>query len=363
VTLEPSRITLARLRAGLGKAELAERLGTTARTITNYETQGAPERAAAALAEALECPQTYLHLPATEPLEEERVFFRARRRSSAAQKHMATSAGRTGVELYGLITKHFELPELSLPELDGMEPEAAAQRLRLDWDLGLSPIPNSVRLVESKGIRVLTLPDGTTDVDAFSIWEKGRPFIFLSTLKSAERSRFDLAHEIGHLVLHGSLGACAKNEHDAEKEADRFASEFLMPSLFLKSKVSRDTSVPTVLKVKEFLGVSAMAAAYALHRADRLSDWSYRQTCIELVRRGYRSGEPHGMPRETSKVFGIAFPGLRRSKGWGTEAIARQLGVWPSEIHGLTFGQALADLESNQARTPERSRARLSVVS
>lgn len=68
------------------------------------------------------------------------------------------------------------------------------------------------------------------------------------------------------------------------------------------------------------------------------------------------------MPRETSKVFGIAFRGLRRSKGWGTEAIARQLGVWPSEIHGLTFGQALADLEPNPVVVPGRSRARLSVV-
>jgi len=362
VTLEPSRITLARLRSGLGKAQLAERLGTTARTITNYETQGAPDRASAALAEALGCPQSYFHLSATEPLEEDRVFFRARRRSSAAQKHMATSAGRTGVELYGLITQHFELPKLSVPELDRMEPEAAAQRLRVEWDLGLSPVPNSVRLAESKGIRVLTLPDGTADVDAFSIWEAGRPFILLSTLKSAERSRFDLAHEIGHLVLHGSLGACDKNENDAEKEADRFASEFLMPALFLRSKVGRDASVQTVMKVKEFLGVSAMAAAYALHRVDRMSDWAYRQTCIELARRGYRSGEPNGMPRETSRVFGVAFPGLRRSKGWGTEAIAGQLGVWPSEIHGLTFGQALADMEANLVRVPERSRARLSVV-
>jgi Zn-dependent peptidase ImmA (M78 family)/DNA-binding XRE family transcriptional regulator len=363
VTLDPSRITRARLRAGLGKAQLAERLGTTARTITNYESTGAPERAAAALAEALDCPPAFLFQGVTEPLEESRVFFRARRRSSAAQKHMATSAGRTGVELYQVITQHFDLPELSLPEFNGMDPESAAQRLRVEWALGLNPIPNSVRLAESKGIRVLSLPEATSNVDAFSIWEDRRPFIFLSTLKSVERSRFDLAHEIGHLVLHAGLDTCSENENDAEKEADRFASEFLMPSLLLKSKVGRDASVATVMKIKEFLGVSAMAAAYALHRANRMSDWSYRQACIELARRGYRSGEPNGITRETSKVFSIAFPGFRRSKGWGTDAIARQLGVWPSEIHGLTFGQALADMEFNHNMIPERSQAKLSVVS
>lgn len=363
MTLEPSRITLARLRAGLGKAQLAERMGTTARTITNYETQGAPERAAPAIAAALGCAQSYLALPPAAPLEEERVFFRARRRSSAGQKHMATSAGRTGVELYRILTEHFQLPALSVPDLGGMEPAAAAQRLRVEWDLGMAPIPNAVHLAESRGIRVLSLPQGTLEVDAFSIWEETRPYVFLSTMKSAERSRFDLAHEIGHLVLHGSLNACSGSEGDAEKEADRFASEFLMPSLLLRSKVSQDPSISSIMKIKEFLGVSAMAAAYALHRTGRLSEWTYRQTCIELARRGYRSGEPGGIRRETSRVFGTVFPGLRRSKGWGTDTIARELGVWPAEINGLTFGQAIADLEPQSNRTPERSRAQLSVVS
>lgn len=363
MTLEPSRITLARLRAGLGKAQLAERLGATPRTITNYETNGAPERVACALAEALECPQAFLYLPPSLPLEEERVFFRARRRSSAGQKHMATSAGRTGVDLYGMLTEHFDLPELSVPDLGAMDPQSAAQRLRAEWDLGLAPIPNSIHLAESKGIRVLSLPQGTLDVDAFSIWEGARPYIFLSTLKSAERSRFDLAHEVGHLVLHGSLNACSNTERDAEKEADQFASEFLMPAILLRSKVAKDPSISTIMKLKEYLGVSAMAAAYSLHRIGRMSEWTYRQTCIELARLGYRTGEPGGIRRETSRVFGTAFPSLRRSKGWGTDAIARHLGVWPTEIHGLTFGQALADLEHNFSKTPERSRAQLSIVS
>lgn len=362
MTLEPSRITLARLRVGLGKAELAERLGATPRTITNYETHGAPDRAAPALAEALGCLEPYLRLPPAAPLEEDRVFFRARRRSTAAQKHQATSVGRTGVELYQLITGTFQLPGLSVPNLDGMGPEEAAQRLRIEWGLGLDPVPNSVRLAESKGARVLTLPDATADVDAFSVWEDGRPYVFLSMLKSAERSRFDLAHEIGHLVLHGTLAV--DSERDAEREADRFASELLIPTLFLRSRVGRDPSLATVLKVKQYLGVSAMAAAFALHRAGMLSEWSYRQTCTELARRGYRSREPSGMPRETSKVFETVLPALRRSKRWGTDAIASRLGVKSSEVHELTFGQALTDLEPERVAGAgsDRSRAHLSVV-
>lgn len=364
MTLEPSRIALARLRAGLSKSELAHRLQATPRTVTNYETHGAPDRAASALAQAIGCAPAFFRMPATSPFEEERVFFRARRRSSAAQKHAATSAGRIGVELYGLITEHFALPELSVPDLAGVDPLDAAQQLRAEWQLGIDPLPNSLRLAESHGARVLSLPAGTADVDAFSLWEDGRPYVFLSTMKTAERSRFDLAHEIGHLVLHAGLDASLNSERNAEQEADQFASEFLMPRILLRSQVGREPSIATVLRLKVSLGVSAMALAYALHKAGLLTDWSYRQACIELTKRGYRSGEPEGMDRETSRVFNVVLPALHKSKGWGTEEIAQRLGVPAAEVHGLTFGQALADvtLRESNTRVRDRSRAHLSLV-
>src|SRR3546814_6566541 len=44
--------------------------------------------------------------------------------------------------------------------------------------------------------------EDTKNVDAFSCWRNGQPFVFLNTFKSAERSRFDAAHELAHLVLH-----------------------------------------------------------------------------------------------------------------------------------------------------------------
>lgn len=364
MTLEPSRITLARLRAGLSKTELARRLQATSRTVTNYETDGAPDRVAPTLADALDCTPAFFRMPATAPLEEDRVFFRARRRSSASQKHAATSAGRTGVELYALITEHFVLPELTVPDLAGLDPLDAAQQVRAEWHLGIDPLPNSVRLAESHGVRVLSLPSGTADVDAFSIWEDGRPYVFLSTMKTAERSRFDLAHELGHLVMHSGLDASSDLERNAEKEADQFASELLMPRILLRARVGREPSISAVLKLKTYLGVSAMALAHALHKAGLMTDWSYRQTCIELTKRGYRSSEPEGMDRETSRVFSVILPALHKSKGWGTEEIAQCLGVPATEVHDLTFGQALANITSQQCgkASQERSRSHLSLL-
>ncbi|WOH18076.1 ImmA/IrrE family metallo-endopeptidase [Paenarthrobacter sp. GOM3] len=210
---------------------------------------------------------------------------------------------------------------------------------------------------------MLSLPEGAEEVDAFSLWEDGLPYIFLSTMKTAERSRFDLAHELGHLILHAGLDASANSERNAEKEADQFASELLMPRFVLRSSVGREPSIGSLLGLKEHLGVSAMALAYAFHKAGIYTDWSYRQMCIELTRRGYRSGEPEGMRQETSKVFGFVFPALRKSKGLSLEDVAHGIGVSTSELHGLTFGQALSAVNTTAAeQKPQRSSAHLSLV-
>src|SRR5438094_162699 len=64
------------------------------------------------------------------------------------------------------------------------------------------------------------------EVDAFSMWHGETPFVFLNTKKSCERSRFDAAHELGHLVLHRHG---VPQGQQAEAEANAFASAFLMP--------------------------------------------------------------------------------------------------------------------------------------
>ncbi|NVZ67186.1 ImmA/IrrE family metallo-endopeptidase, partial [Pseudomonas gingeri] len=95
------------------------------------------------------------------------------------------------------IEERFNLPSAGLPDLSDLGPEEAAATLRRVWGLGNAPIPNMIHLLESKGIRVFSLAEETREVDAFCTWYEGKPFIFLNTIKSAERSRFDAAHELG----------------------------------------------------------------------------------------------------------------------------------------------------------------------
>lgn len=78
-------------------------------------------------------------------------------------------------------------------------------------------------------------------IDAYSLWtDDNRPYIILGTIKkSAARRNFDLAHELGHLLLHYKVEF---NMHDRktyrayEDEANSFASEFLLPEKAFKEE-------------------------------------------------------------------------------------------------------------------------------
>jgi Zn-dependent peptidase ImmA (M78 family) len=72
------------------------------------------------------------------------------------------------------------------------------------WGLGTGPRPNLLQLCESRGIRVFALAPFADAVEAYSIWRNDIPYVFLARRKAPERLRFDLAHELGHLVLHSA---------------------------------------------------------------------------------------------------------------------------------------------------------------
>ncbi|MBB5913116.1 Zn-dependent peptidase ImmA (M78 family) [Nocardia transvalensis] len=331
------------------KTALAEAMAVTVRTINDYERKGPPASAIATLAAVLGCKPEFFDHPAVDDLSEDRVFFRARRRASATQRRAAIAAGQIGVELYAWIDKHFQLPDVYLPEVENTDPVETAASVRALWGLGERPLPNLIQLAESKGIRVLSLPRGTDLVDAFSVWSDDKPYVFLSMSKTPERSRFDLAHEIGHLVLHPGL---PEGGNAIEREADRFASALLMPPSLLRSSLPREPSVTDILEYKKYFRVSAMALNYALRDAGRLTEWGHRQNCVRLSELGYRSGEPAGMPQhETSRVFSAIF---RSREGRARIAdVAAELGLPVSELHAMTFGSTLHTVAAQSDAGPE----------
>ncbi|WP_216382140.1 helix-turn-helix domain-containing protein [Arcanobacterium phocae] len=296
------RITTARQLRQLSKTDFAGLLGVTVRTVTNYEMVGAPDNKKAIISKVLGFPEGFFFQDGLPQLEKENVEFRSFRSTPAREKHAALAHSKIGIELMNWVGSKFRLPSPNIPSLSGMEPTEAANVLRQVWGLGSKPLPNLVQLCESRGIHVLGLDKEAKSVDAVSFWHDEGAYIFLGRNKTPERTRFDLAHELGHLVLHEDHDGFSEREYEAE--ADAFASEFLLPRVAQIEYVVNNPSLAQIMKYKASFGMSAFATVRALHDSERLSDWAYRSLCVELSKRGFRTDEPGSrLSYENSKVF------------------------------------------------------------
>ncbi|MEV6946770.1 XRE family transcriptional regulator [Streptomyces sp. NPDC051172] len=359
----PSRIALARKRRGLTLAELSARAGVSLQSLSNYETGRTAPRSdtLAKIATALEFPASFFAGSALDELPCEGISWRARSKTSTRVLDAARAAGTLGAMLYDWIDERFRLPAVDVPSLGKPDPETAAGMVRTRWGLGEAPAPNMVHLLEAHGVRVFSLDPDHAEVDAFAVWRDGVPFVFLNTLKSAERGRFDAAHELGHLVMHGSEHACSGPE--AERQANEFASAFLMPRASVLGHMPSGAHLDQILRGKRIWKVSAMALTYRMHDLGLLTDWQYRSTCAELSRLGYRSDEPEGMgQRETSQVLTKVFAALR-TKHVRPSGVAAELGLTSEEMNRLLFGLTLTSLAGSGQQDTSTAKRNLSVVS
>lgn len=338
--INPSQITFARVRRRFTKAQLAKELGVTARSIQNYETGNSVPDAEtlAMIAKLLNFPQQFFFIEETMPLiQEHSASFRSLSKMTEAMKNCALSAGAIAFKINDWMESRFTLPKADLPDLSDLSPADAAAALRRIWGLGNSPIPNMIHLLESKGIRVFSLAEEAREVDAFCTWHDSKPFIFLNTMKSAERSRFDAAHELGHLVrdvysmLHGQL-----HGPEMERQADAFAAAFLMPEDSVSVSVPPAFTIAYLKKIKRYWGVSLVALAYRYHSLGKMTEWTYRNLCIEMAKNGYRTSEPDPMERESSQLLSKVLDFLQSQK-IGRAEIAKSLCVNIDEINALTF--------------------------
>ena len=333
----PSRLAVARARRGLTKRKLAEAARLSERIVAAYENpkaEAAPQPdTLERIARVLRFPVKFFERPEIDMIAPTGASFRAMSRMTAAQRGRALASGALAFELYEWLQEGFVLPEVDVPNLrPEKNPESAAQQLRIHWALGEGSVGNMIALLESKGIRVFSLAEEYAEVDAFSLWRDDQPFMFMNTFKSAEHSRFDAGHELAHLVLHrhGQPG------REAEREADAFASAFLMPANSVKNRAPRLATLDRLVAAKHEWGVSLAALVYRMHTVGMLTDWYYERLFVEIGKRGFRTSEPEPLPREFSRVLETVFEELRKD-GITRSDIAATLD-WPiAELNALIF--------------------------
>ncbi|PKQ07628.1 MAG: XRE family transcriptional regulator [Alphaproteobacteria bacterium HGW-Alphaproteobacteria-11] len=332
----PTRLSVARQRRLLNKKGFADLVGVSAHTVTRWESGMTlpSDQTVQDFSNVLKFPVGFFFGSNLEVPESGLVSFRSQKAMTAGIRDAALAAGAIGFLISDWVEKQFDLPDVDLRDLSLYEPEAAAVALRQEWGLGEQPIKNMVHLLESKGVRVLSLAENSKRVNAFSLWRDDKPYVFLNTMKTAENSRFDTAHELGHLVLHQDGMTTGRK---AEDEANQFASAFLMPKADLLAQGVRNVySLGQLIELKKRWKVSVAALNYRIHKLGFTSPWKYRDFCIQLSTL-YRNSEPDGIEREKSVVWQKVMTFLWSEKVTQFD-IAKDLDLPESEVNALIFG-------------------------
>ncbi|MCZ7596082.1 MAG: helix-turn-helix domain-containing protein [Hyphomicrobium sp.] len=184
---KPGRLALARMRRRYTARLLAEEADVSPVTLSRIENskQEPDDETVEKLVRVLRYPRQFFFMPDIDGIDVQAASFRSLTAMSARERDAALASGAIALELVDWVSARFHLPTPDLLDIEYQtEPTAAARALRQYWAMGERPVGHLIKLLESKGVRVFALAENTRNVDAFSYWRNGEPFIFLNTMKT-----------------------------------------------------------------------------------------------------------------------------------------------------------------------------------
>jgi Zn-dependent peptidase ImmA (M78 family)/transcriptional regulator with XRE-family HTH domain len=295
-TFERARLRVARELVGISQNQLATQVSLSAAAISQFESGAArpsPDTVAA-LGAALMVPAGFFARPVAETHE---GFFRSLRRTGVTDRRRARAVAHVAHDLALAAAAIGQFPVSDVPRIPATgldappdEIEDIARQVRAQWRVPPGPVADVVGLLEMHGIVVIRLPLDSTDVDAFSLPFADHPVVVLGTDKNDRaRSRFDGAHELAHLVLHGEQIWGIK---EVETQAHRFAAAFLMPADEIGDQLPTTVDWPRLFELKRYWQVSLAALLMRARTLHRMSESTYLTAIKAASARGWRRLEP-----------------------------------------------------------------------
>ena len=338
------RLTLARQLVGLRKNALAAKIDKSPTAVAAYENntkRPAPATVAQLCLTLGVDPSFFLPGPHQPAVNNSIPHFRSLRSTTQLARDQAFAYGMVAGDVGAALERHVEFPDPNLPRLSvdvddeaSKLPEEAARLLRKHWDIKAGPVGHLVRLAENNGVVVVFSPAQTAAVDAYSFDDGYRPTIVLNPAKEDYyRQRFDVAHELGHLVMHVDAEPGSKI---VENQAHRFAAELLLPEDELKDILPSKADWRVLATLKESYGVSLQALLYRSRALGVMSDVTYRNAIAYLSSKGWRRREPGEMPAvEQPSLYPRAVE-ILAGIGIDESALSREARVTPGLFRAVT---------------------------
>jgi Zn-dependent peptidase ImmA (M78 family) len=309
-------------------------------------------------------------------INEEDLRFRTPKSTLKREKDYLIQFARMVEEVFRWVDNKQQLPPVILPRLD---PDSdiieSAQLARRAFNAKEGrPIGNLTLAVERSGIPIIRRPvkesaDPGTNVEkhlGYTAWSGQyweRPIIICQGVPSWERTRWTVAHEVGHAVLHRSLNSRGlsldpRGLAESEQSANRFASELLAPINAIRPELPRIITLFSLIEIKQRWGLSIGALIKHLHSAKVINDARRDTLWAQLyTRKNPETGTTYGLfepgwnDREPERPGMLRYWLERTIHSSDSRVVAAMMDkTWPSDI--------LNDLlvEQNHAAKSKESR-------
>jgi Zn-dependent peptidase ImmA (M78 family) len=230
------------------------------------------------------------------------------------------------------INSPYKMRQFDIDENDS-DPEAIAALVRAEWRLPFGPIRNLIRTIEHAGGIVVITDLGTQRIDALSQWLPGLPpMFFLNSGIPADRMRYSLAHELGHIIMHSSPSECL------EREADQFAAAFLMPQHDIVSELDR-IRIADLARLKSYWRVSMQALVRRARDLGKITQSQYTTAFEQFSRMGYRKNEPVEIEPEMPSTLERLIEARRNHGGYSDAELAEIAMISEEEFAAVYLGR------------------------
>jgi len=217
-----------------------------------------------------------------------------RKRASVGQRSLERLEAELNIRLFHIrrLLKSADFqPELSMPKFDiedfGGDAEPIAELVRRTWLVPMGPIKELVGWAESAGCIVMHCDFAALSVDGVTASSPGMPpCIFLNRNQPADRQRYSLGHELGHIVMHRVPSPAM------EDEANAFASALLMPARDIRPYLSGRLSIQKLAELKLVWRVSMQALLYRAKTVGAITANQSQYLWRQISSMGYRRREP-----------------------------------------------------------------------
>lgn len=360
-------LTVARNAAGLSRPELAELTQLSRQAIAQME-RGVTHPSAITcrvLGDAVGVtPEFFFREPPWLP-DGSMVHFRRQAKARARTREELAARAALLSQLVEFLQSMFRVGRVIISPFSRIEGsndlEVAAEQCRKEIGLPAdAPIARVGRALERAGILLGSFKGDGTVVDGFCTRSPTATLAFFNPSGSPSRDRFTLAHELGHLVCHGTTVAGTAEE---EKQANRFAGAFLIPRVAFFREFPRYGSRlnwPGLVKMKERWGVSLQAIVHRAFDLGVIDAAQYRFANIRIRQLGWRREEPgEWRDEEVPEVIPMALTRLRSEKGIDESRVAEQLGWSLRRLEDIAGVKAPPSIQGSNVVSLAARRSRL----